>query len=335
MTTPSGRLLTLLSLLQSRRDWPGNVLAQRLEVTPRTVRRDVDRLRELGYPVLTTKGPAGGYRLAPGSDLPPMLFDDEQAVAVAVALQTATSGISGIEEAALRALATIRQVMPTRLRHRVDALQVTALRSTSQQQAVDAEVLIEVGRACRDHEQLRFDYTAKDGTHTTRRSEPHRLVSWGRRWYVVAWDLDRDAWRTFRLDRLTPKVPVGPRFTPRELTEAMVDALLSPISENQTWPAQGSVILHAPAREVARWLSMGQGTVTALAGDRCRVDIGSWSYGSLAAWLLLFESDFEVLGPPELTQAFEAIGTRVTRSLEPDTAAPPDHGAAPPEAHPS
>lgn len=319
MTTPSGRLLTLLSLLQSRRDWPGMALAERLEVTPRTVRRDVDRLRELGYPVQTTKGPAGGYRLAPGADLPPMLFDDEQAVAVSVALQTATSGISGIEEAALRALATIRQVMPARLRHRVDALQVTALRGTSQQQSVDGEVLLEVGRACRDHQRLRFDYTAKDGAQTRRDTEPHRLVSWGRRWYVVAWDLDRDAWRTFRLDRLTPKIPVGPRFTPRELTDEQVDALLSPFAENRTWPAQGSVILHAPARDVARWLGLDQGTVTALTADSCRVDIGSWSYGSLAAWLLLFEADFEVLGPPELTQAFEQIATRVTRGVSTGT----------------
>lgn len=314
MTTPSGRLFTLLSLLQARRDWPGDQLAQRLEVSPRTVRRDVDRLRDLGYPVQTTKGPAGGYRLAPGADLPPMLFDDEQAVAVAVALQTAATGISGIEEAALRALATIRQVMPARLRHRVDALQVTALRGASRDQ-VDADVLLEVGRACRDHQRLRFDYIAKDGAQTRRDTEPHRLVSWGRRWYAVAWDLDRDAWRTFRLDRMSLKVPVGPRFTPRELTDEQVDALLSPFAENWTWPAQGTVILHAPAREVARWLGFDQGTVTALDANRCRVEIGSWSYGSLAAWLLLFEAEFEVLGPPELTHAFEQIRDRVTRGL--------------------
>lgn len=320
MTTPSGRLLTLLSLLQARRDWPGAALAERLEVTPRTVRRDVDRLRELGYPVQTTKGPAGGYRLAPGADLPPMLFDDEQAVAVAVALQTAASGISGIEEASLRALATIRQVMPARLRHRVDALQVTALRGSSTRQQVDAEVLLEVGRACRDHQRMRFDYTAKDGAQTRRETEPHRLVSWGRRWYVVAWDLVRDDWRTFRLDRMTPKVPLGPRFAPRELTDGQVDTLLSPFSESPTWPAQGSVILHAPAREVARWVRLDQGTVTALDEDRCRVDIGSWSYPALAAWLLLFEVDLEVLDPPELRAAFGDVGARVTRAL---TSAPP------------
>lgn len=314
MSTPSGRLLTLLSLLQARRDWPGDQLARRLEVSARTVRRDVDRLRDLGYPVQTTKGPAGGYRLAPGSDLPPMLFDDEQAVAVAVALQTAATGIGGIEEAALRALATIRQVMPSRLRHRVDALQVTALGAGSRQ-TVDAETLLDVGRACRDHERLRFDYTAKDGARTSRRTEPHRLVSWGRRWYVVAWDLDRDAWRTFRLDRMSPKTPHGPRFTPRDLTEEMVDTLLRPDAGSDPWPARASVLLHAPARDVARWVRVDQGTVTAVDAARCRVDIGSWSYGSLAAWLLLFETDFEVLGPPELTAAFEELAARVTHGL--------------------
>lgn len=316
MTTPSGRLLTLLSLLQARRDWPGDQLAQRLEVSPRTVRRDVDRLRDLGYPVQTTKGPAGGYRLAPGADLPPMLFDDEQAVAVAVALQTAATGISGIEEAALRALATIRQVMPARLRHRVDALQVTALRGASRDQ-VDADVLLEVGRACRDHQRLRFDYTAKDGAQTRRDTEPHRLVSWGRRWYAVAWDLDRADWRTFRLDRMTPRVPVGPRFTPRELSDGDVDRLLRPDAGQDPWPVRGTVLLRTPAHEAARWVPTYQGSVTAVDEEFCRVEIGSWSYGSLAAWLLLFESDFEVIDPPELREAFEQIGARVTRGLAP------------------
>lgn len=315
MTSPSGRLLLLLSLLQARRDWPGDQLAHRLEVSPRTVRRDVDRLRTLGYPVQTTKGPAGGYRLAPGADLPPMLFDDEQAVAVAVALQTAATGISGIEEAALRALATIRQVLPARLRHRVDTLQVTALRGAAQQDAVAADTLLEVGRACRDHQQLRFDYTAKDGARSSRRAEPHRLVSWGRRWYAVAWDLDRGDWRTFRLDRLLPKTPLGPRFAPRELTEQMATDLLQPTSERDAWPVRGTVVLAAPARDVARWMPADQGIVTALDGDRCQVDVGSWSYGSLAAWLLLFETDFAVLEPPELTEAFEELAARVADGL--------------------
>lgn len=314
MTSPSGRLLTLLSLLQARRDWPGHDLADRLEVSRRTVRRDVDRLRDLGYPVQTTKGPAGGYRLAPGSDLPPMLFDDEQAVAVAVALQTAATGISGIEEAALRALATIRQVMPSRLRHRVDALQVTALRSTSQEPAVDAEVLFEVGACCRDRQVLRFDYTSRDGVASLRRVEPHRLVSWGRRWYAVAWDLDRADWRTFRVDRLRPRTPRGPRFIPRELTDEEVETRLRPASATIEWPARGKVLMHAPATDIARWTRTDQGSVTARDTTSCWVEVGSWSYPALAAWLLLFETDFEVVGPSELSAALDTIARRIDRA---------------------
>jgi predicted DNA-binding transcriptional regulator YafY len=159
----SGRLLRLLSLLQARRDWPGGVLAERLDVSPRTVRRDVDRLRDLGYPVRAIKGPDGGYRLDAGAELPPLLFDDEQAVAVAVALQTASAGVSGIEEGALRALATVRQVMPARLRGRVDALRVTTVPTDREQPKVDSEVLIAVGAAVRAREVLRFDYSGRTG----------------------------------------------------------------------------------------------------------------------------------------------------------------------------
>ena len=315
MPTPAGRLLTLLSLLQARRDWSGSDLAGRLEVSARTVRRDVDRLREMGYPVQTTKGPDGGYRLAPGSDLPPMLFDDDQAVAVAVALQTAAGSIGGVEEASVRALTTIRQVMPSRLRHRVDALRVTALAPQSGPPQVDAERLLAVGTACRDQEVLRFGYTAKDGAETVRRVEPHRLVSWSRRWYVVAWDLERDDWRTFRVDRMTPRVPTGPRFTPRELTEEKVAELVRPPEWSADWAVHGSVLMRAPAATVAQWLPRYQGTVTAVDEESCLVEIESWSYPAMAAWLLLFESDFEVVGPPELREALDETASRLGRAI--------------------
>src|SRR4051812_18191991 len=210
MPKTSARLLALLSLLQARRDWPGALLAERLEVSARTVRRDVDRLRELGYPIATTKGPDGGYRLDAGAELPPLLFDDDQAVAIAVALRTATG--AGLGEAAARALNTVRQVMPARLRHRVDALHVTAVDRAGPQ--VDPQVLAALSAAVHAREVLRFGYASAG---PPRRAEPHHLVTWGGRWYLVAWDLDRGDWRTFRVDRISPRIPTGPRFVPREL----------------------------------------------------------------------------------------------------------------------
>lgn len=315
MTSPTGRLLTLLSLLQSRRDWPCETLADRLEVSPRTVRRDVDRLRRLGYPVQTAHGPGAGYRLGAGTELPPLLFDEEQAVAVAIALQTAATGISGVAEAALRALATVRQVMPSRLRRRVDALELTALASGWTPPEVSIEQLVLVGTAVRDREVLRFDYTARDGRKSTRRVEPHRLVSWGRRWYVVSYDLDRADWRCFRVDRLAPKTPSGPRFRPRELTDEQVEQLLHPRAEEPAWAVRGTALMHAPAAEVARWLPAYQGTVTARDERSCLVEMGSWSHAALVGWLLLFDSDFEVINPPELAQAVAATRERLDRAL--------------------
>ena len=229
MQKTSARLLELLSLLQARRDWPGALLAERLGISPRTVRRDVDRLRELGYPIVATKGPDGGYRLDAGTRLPPLLFDDEQAVALAVALQIATTTGAGIEEAAARALTTVRQVMPARLRHRIDALQITAVERYAPDPRVDSGVLVSVGAAVQAGEVLRFDYASPgDGgaPGPPRRVEPHHLVTWGGRWYLVSWDLDRGDWRTFRAYRITPRIPTGPRFAPRELPGGDVAAFV-------------------------------------------------------------------------------------------------------------
>lgn len=235
MSTTSARLLALLSLLQARRDWPGAVLAERLGVSARTVRRDVDRLRELGYPIAAAKGPDGGYRLGAGAALPPLLFDDEQAVALTVALQTAATTVTGIEESAARALTTVRQVMPARLRHRVDALRVVAVEKSggAVRPRVEPGLLVTLSAAVHAREVLRFDYRAgpaADAPHglpPPRRVQPHHLVTWGGRWYLVAWDLDRDDWRTFRVDRISPRTPTGPRFTPRELPGGDVAAYVA------------------------------------------------------------------------------------------------------------
>ncbi|BDT92513.1 hypothetical protein IFM12275_24890 [Nocardia sputorum] len=216
MPKTSARLLALLSLLQARRDWPGALLAERLQVSPRTVRRDIDRLRELGYPIATTKGPDGGYRLGAGAQLPPLLFDDEQAVALAVALQIATTAGAGIDQAAARALNTVRQVMPARLRHRIDTLRITAVAPPEDRPAPEAgtEVLTAIGAAVHAREVLRFDYAGASPTDAAarpaRRVQPHHLVTWGGRWYLVAWDLDRGDWRTFRADRIARASPPAP-----------------------------------------------------------------------------------------------------------------------------
>ncbi|WP_039805104.1 helix-turn-helix transcriptional regulator [Nocardia araoensis] len=319
MPKTSARLLALLSLLQARRDWPGALLAERLAVSPRTVRRDVDRLRELGYPIVAAKGPDGGYRLGPGTRLPPLLFDDEQAVALAVALQIATTAGAGIEEAAARALNTVRQVMPARLHHRIDTLRITAVAPPADGSSSEAgaQVLTAIGAAVDAREVLRFDYAGAslpDAAHPPRRVQPHHLVTWSGRWYLVAWDLDRDDWRTFRADRITPRTPTGPRFTPRELPAGDVATFVISRFRGSDgtggWPCRGAAVLHRPATEVSPFLH--DGVVEAIGPDRCRVVLGSWSWPALAASLGRFDADIDVIGPPELTAAFDRLARRYT-----------------------
>lgn len=326
MTSPASttaRLLRLLSLLQTRRDWPGTVLADRLDITPRTVRRDVDRLREMGYSIRATMGPDGGYRLDAGEELPPLLFDDDQVIALAMALQSASLAGAGVEEAALRALSTVRQVLPSRLRHRVDALQFTTMPSSGGE--VASSVLVELSTAVRSREVLRFDYLpvstdAADPTAPTsppRRVEPHHLTASRGRWYLVGWDLDRDDWRTFRADRITPKSHTGAKFTPRELpggVNAYLSVRFRGSDQADTWPCLGTVILKLPASAVLPFA--GEGTVEDLGPERCSLSSGSWSWGALAASLGRFEAEMEVVGPPELAAAFGELGDRFARAAE-------------------
>ncbi|MFH8350346.1 helix-turn-helix transcriptional regulator [Streptomyces sp. NPDC018045] len=320
MAETAARLLLLLSLFQSRREWPGRVLAERLEVSPRTVRRDIDRLRELGYPVRVTKGPGSAYRLDAGAKIPPLLFDDEQAIAVAVALQTAPSTVAGLGEAADRALATIRQVMPERLRQRVDAVRVTSIDNAWDLAAppVDSRVLLAVGTAVRHCEVLSFDYAGRPADPGRRlRVEPHHLVMWSGRWYLVAWEVERCRWRTFRADRITPHTPTGRRFTPRELPGADVTAfVVGQFDRGDTpdqWACHGEVILDAPAAVVARW-APGGAVVEEVGPDRCRLGLGAWSWPGLAALIGTFGCDIEVIGPPELTAACEELAHRYAKA---------------------
>ncbi|MDT0609192.1 helix-turn-helix transcriptional regulator [Streptomyces lancefieldiae] len=325
MQKTSARLLSLLSLLQARRDWPGALLAERLAISPRTLRRDIDRLRELGYPVVAFKGPDGGYRLDAGTQLPPLLFDDEQAVALAVALRTATTTGAGIEDGAARALTTLRQVMPTRLRHRIDALQVTAVERSAPrpQSQADSGVLMALSAAVHAREVLRFDYASPraaqagdDAEVPPRRVQPHHLVTHGGRWYLVAWDLDRDDWRVFRADRITPRTPTGPRFTPRELpgedVAAFVTGRFRGSGHSPDWPCLGEVVLRLPASAVLPHAPAG--TVEELGPDRCRLTLGSWSWPALAAAVGVFDSDIEVIGPPALKDAFARLAHRYARA---------------------
>ena len=316
MTTTS-RLLTLLSLLQTRRDWPGSVLASRLEVTDRTVRRDVERLREMGYRIDATMGPDGGYRLDAGNELPPLLLDDDQTVAVAIALQVAPSVGAGIEEAAIRALGTIRQVMPARLRHRLEGLNVTTIGRPGEAAPTEVplDLLVRLANTIRDREVLRFDYdaagTAEGSLAAPRRAEPHHLVTSHGRWYLVAWDLDRDDWRTYSAHRIHPRVPNGPRFTPRTVPGGDVQQFVSGRfkgSDVNAWACRGTVTLHLPATEVLPFA--GDGTVVAIDESRCSLEIGSWSWGSLAASFGRFEVAMEDVSPPELVEAFAVLAER-------------------------
>ncbi|WP_193783189.1 WYL domain-containing protein [Streptomyces sp. E5N91] len=321
MQKTSARLLSLLSLLQARRDWPGAVLAERLDVSARTLRRDVDRLRELGYPVRAVKGPDGGYRLDAGTRLPPLLFDDEQAVALAVALRTAAATGAGIEDGAERALTTLRQLMPARLRHRIDALEITSVARSAPrpQPQADTGVLMALSSAVQAREVLRFDHAPARATATAageapppRRVEPHHLVARGGRWYLVAWDLDREDWRVFRADRITPRTPTGPRFTPRELPGGDVAAFLTGRFRGSDgcgdWPCRGTAVLRLPASAVSPHAA--DGTVEELGPDRCRLTMGAWSWPSLAAAFCLYDADIEVVGPPALEEAFAGLADR-------------------------
>lgn len=310
MPATSSRLLALLSLLQSRRDWPGQVLADRLDVTPRTVRRDVDRLRELGYAITAVKGPDGGYRLAAGTQLPPMLFDDEQAVAIAIALQNVPSGGVDIDEAAARALSTVRQVMPSRLRHRIDGVRFTDSGATTR---VDPQVLEAVSLAARDQRILRFDY-GDDRDGPPKRVEPHAVVARKGRWYLIAFDLDRADWRTYRLDRLTPKFPAGARFDRRPIPTGDARTFLAARSKGSdtadTWPCYGEFVLELPATDVAPWL--GDGEMEQISGAACRITVGSWSWAGLMSWILRFDAPFTIIGPDAFIDATVGFADRIT-----------------------
>lgn len=316
MLETSARLLRLLSLLQMPREWTGAELAERLSVSTRTVRNDVERLRNLGYPVHGSRGAVGGYRLGAGASLPPLLLDDEEAVATAIGLRTAAGGtITGVEETSLRALAKLEQVLPARLRRRVNALHLyaVAVPRDAPGPRVDADTLTALAAACRDHERLRFDYRSHDGSESRREVEPYRLVNWGRRWYLVAFDIERADWRTFRVDRLHPRTPTGPRFTPRDLPEEAVDRVRRGVS-SAAWRYRAKVVVHAPAEQLAERINPAIGAITPIDDARCLVDTGAHSIEALAVHLGLLGLDFTVTEPAELVEHLRALAGRYHRA---------------------
>ncbi|UED85557.1 helix-turn-helix transcriptional regulator [Streptomyces profundus] len=326
MLETSARLLRLLSLLQTPREWTGPELAERLEVTTRTIRNDVDRLRRLGYPVDAIRGSIGGYRLGAGSTLPPLLLDDEEAVAVAVGLRTATGGaISGIEESSLSALTKLEQVLPPRLRRRVGALNsyTVAIPARESESRVSPETLTTIAAACRDRERLRFDYLNHGADEPVRReAEPYRLVNWGRRWYLIAWDIAREDWRTFRVDRLTPRVPNGPRFAARPLPDEDVAGYVSRGVAAAPWRVRARVLVHTSAERLAERLPASVGVVEPAGPESCLLHTGADSAQTLAIWLGMLDADFAVQDNPELVAHLRVLSRRFAGSAERQPEAP-------------
>lgn len=325
-------MLALLSLLQVRREWAGSELADRLEVSPRTVRRDVDQLRELGYTVDAVPGRTGGYRLSAGSELPPLLFDDDQAVAIALALAVAPASGADIAEAATRALANIRQIMPSRLRNRVDAVRVLAANGDA---PVDPAVLVAVSEATAARELLRFDYVRAGADAEDRppiRVEPHAVVAYGGRWYLIAWrpspsPADREGsfgtgptadgdWRIYRIDRMQPRSPTRRSFTPRALPGGDPVAFLAARfrgSDSASWPCIGTAVIDRPAGEIVPYLDVDT-IVEVQSAQRTAVTMGSWSWRALAARFAGFDADLSIVGPPDLRQAALDVGRRLAGS---------------------
>ncbi|GGU93138.1 transcriptional regulator [Actinomadura cremea] len=316
MTDTPGRLLTLLSLLQTPREWSGGELAGRLGVSPRTIRRDVDRLRGLGYPIDGTTGPDGGYRLTAGTAMPPLLLDDEEAVAIAVGLRTAAgNAVAGVGEASVRALAKLEQVLPARLRRRVNVLNTaTVAMPALDGPRVDPDVLAVAAAAVTNREPLRFAYTSGDGTGSRRRVEPYRLVAAGRRWYLLAHDTERDGWRIFRADRIRDPLPTGQRFEPREIPGGDAVAFVTERMYALAPVHSATVTLEAPAEEVRLGLGAEPGDVTPLDARTCRLEAHADTLPWLAARLLMLGCEFTVHDPPELVEHLRDLGARASRA---------------------
>ena len=312
MTETSSRLLDLLSLLQARRDWPGLELAERLGVSGRTIRRDIERLRGLGYPVESLTGPAGGYRLRAGAAMPPLLLDEEEAIAIAVGLRTAArASVTGIEETSIRALVKLEQVLPAHLRRRVAALGSATVARVADGPTVDPQHLTTVAAACRDSECIRFGYRSRDDVATRREVEPHALVNLGRRWYLVAWDRRREDWRTFRVDRIDGPAATGVRFTARALPARDPAAFVEQSIAGAFSRFEARVTVHASADEVLIRHPYLAGALTATDAQSCEYRTSDDDLEWLALRIAMLGFDVEVHEPPELMSQLKVLARRL------------------------
>ncbi|MDH5824079.1 YafY family protein [Luteimonas sp. RD2P54] len=315
MLETSARLLRLLSLLQARRFWSGPALAERLGVTPRTVRRDADKLRSLGYPVRSSGGVAGGYQLGAGSTLPPLLLEDDEALAVALGLRMATTGsVAGMEESAVGALTKLEQVLPARLRRRVRALHSAVAPLAMGGPLVQPEVLTMLGGACRGEQRVEFRYRDHQGRASAREVEPQGLVCASGRWYLVGWDLQRQDWRTFRVDRIDPRIATGQRFLPRPVPGGDLAAYVSRNIASAPYPMRARVVLHAPHARMTAAIPPLVARLEPLDDGRCLLEAGAQSPETLTYHLAMLGVEFEVLEPPELMAHVAAMAGRLTRA---------------------
>jgi len=314
MLSASARLIRLLSLFQAQRAWTGAGLAERLEITERTLRRDVDRLRSLGYTVDSTSGVAGGYRLGAGTALPPLLLEDEEAIAVALGLGNPTAGKGDIENASMRALAKLEQLMPPRLRRRLDSVRASVVPLTRGRSEVRLKAVTLFAEACTDRLVLRFDYRDHHAAATARTVEPHRVVQSGQRWYLLAWDTAREDWRTFRLDRIEAPVPTGARFTPRRLPHGDVAAYMEHALKVSPYLHHASVVVRAPVKALEAHLGWVGGVPEAIDEGATRIATAANSLDALAVWLGCLGHDFNVESPPELVEHLALVAGRLGKA---------------------
>jgi predicted DNA-binding transcriptional regulator YafY len=316
MLQSSARLLRLLTLLQSRATWTGGELTSRLEVTARTLRRDVDRLRTLGYPVHSTTGPAGGYALGPGASLPPLMLDNQEGLAVAIALHGGSADVSGVAEAGQRALAKLDQVLPARLRKRLESLRAAIVRVPAPAAPkIELGVVETLAAACFERRVLHLRYRDQQGRATRRTVEPQRLVLAERRWYLAAWDRGREAWRTFRVDRIATPVELGGGFVPRPAPEG--GDFAEYVARSTSWtrhPHRARVLFHAPLAVVRAKIPPAYGALTAVAKRQCRLETGGSSLDGIAVWLAVTGHPFEVESPPELAAHLKVLARRLSRA---------------------